>query len=109
MSYVLRQARQEEAMPLKQKALEQHNRYCCIKQKFVSVLIEFPDYKNPNVKGPEGAVYCENILPCYQENVQCRYSGISPLYPDPLRPDKPEEEKAEEDETDPEEDLEDEP
>jgi hypothetical protein len=105
MSYVLRQAQQEQTLPLKQKALEPHTRYCCIKKKFVSVLIEFPDYKNPNVKGPEGAVYCENILPCYQENVHCRYSGISPLYPDPLRPDEPKEEPTEDElEEDPAED-----
>lgn len=91
MSYVLRQQRQEEAIPLKQKALEPHARYCCLKKCKVSVLIEFPDYKNPYNKGPEGAIYCENIVPCYQEGAQCRYSGISPLYPDPLRPlDSPE-------------------
>ena len=84
MSYVLRQGRQEEAPALKQKALEPHSRRCKILHKQVSILVEYPDYKNPHVKGPEGAIYCENIIQCYQNNIRCRYSGISPLYPDPF-------------------------
>ncbi|CAN0076293.1 unnamed protein product, partial [Phaeothamnion confervicola] len=71
---------------LKQKALEPHLRHCQILDKEVSILIEYPDYKNPNYKGPEGAIYCENIINCYQNNIKCRYSGISPLYPDPFLP-----------------------
>ena len=84
MQYVLRQARQEETAALKQKALEPNLRHCSILKKKVTVLIEYPDYKNPHYKGPEGAIYCKNIIECYQNCVKCRYSGISPLYPDPF-------------------------
>jgi hypothetical protein len=84
LAHVLRQAHPEEAVQLKQKALESHARHCNILDINVQILIEFPDYKNPNVKGPEGAIYCENIINCYQANRKCRYSGISPLYPDPF-------------------------
>lgn len=84
LSYVVRQAKQEEAVALKQKALEPHCRHCYIQKKIVNILVEFPDYKGPHYKGPEGAIYCENIVECYQANIKCRYSGLSPLYPDPF-------------------------
>ena len=97
LSYVVRQAKQEEAAALKQKALEPHCRHCYIQNKVVNILIEFPDYKGPHFKGAEGAIYCENIVECYQANVKCRYSGLSPLYPDPfLERDIPEEDPEEE-------------
>ena len=100
MQYVLRQARQEEAPALKQKALEPNGRHCNILKKKVTVLIEYPDYKNPHYKGPEGAIYCENIIECYQNNVKCRYSGISPLYPDPfIGGEEPEEDQASEEDS----------
>lgn len=86
MSYVLRQAHAEEAHALKQKAMEPHIRHCYIQKTDVNILIEYSDYKHPQNKGPEGAIYCENIIYCYQNNVKCRYSGISPSYPDPFIP-----------------------
>lgn len=93
LSYVVRQARQEEAVALKQKALEPQCRHCYIRNIKVNILVEYPDYKNPNHKGEEGAIYCENIVECYQANMKCRYSGVSPLYPDPfLERDLPPEE-----------------
>lgn len=97
LSYVVRQARQEEAVALKQKALEPQCRYCYIQKKDVNILVEYGDYKGPRQKGAEGAIYCENIVECYQANVRCRYSGLSPLYPDPFLP-RDEEEPAEEEE-----------
>ena len=100
LSYVLRQTRQEEATALKQKALEPHLRHCQILDKEVSILIEYPDYKNHNYKGPEGAIYCENIINCYQNNIKCRYSGISPLYPDPFALKEAEEDQEEESDED---------
>lgn len=81
-----RQHQQQEAAQLKQKALEPQCRHCHILDKEVNILVEYPDYKNPHYKGPEGAIYCENIIECYQNNVRCRYSGISPLFPDPFLP-----------------------
>ena len=63
LSYVVRQAKQEEAAALKQKALEPHCRHCYIQNKIVNILVEFPDYKGPHFKGAEGAIYCENIVP----------------------------------------------
>ncbi len=86
LQHVLRQARAEEAQQLKQKALEPHIRECQILKKEVSILVEYTDYRSPHNKGPEGAIYCENIVNCYQNNIRCRYSGISPLYPDPFAP-----------------------
>lgn len=86
LQHVLRQARAEEAQQLKQKALEPHVRECQILKKKVSILVEYTDYRGPHNKGPEGAIYCENIVNCYQNNIKCRYSGISPLYPDPFLP-----------------------
>ena len=97
MIYVGRQQRQEEAQALKQKAMEPHVRHCYIQNFDVNILVEYPDYKNPHFKGPEGAIYCENIVNCYQNNVKCRYSGISPLYPDPFIPrEHPKDESDEE-------------
>lgn len=97
LSYVVRQARQEEAAALKQKALEPHCRFCYIQKKKVNILIEYSDYRGPHNKGPEGAIFCENIVECYQADVKCRYSGLSPLYPDPFLPrELPEEESPEE-------------
>ena len=84
LQHIVRQARAEEAQQLKQKALEPHIRECQILKKKVSILVEYTDYRGPHNKGPEGAIYCENIVNCYQNNVRCRYSGISPLYPDPF-------------------------
>jgi hypothetical protein len=84
LSYVVRQQKQEEAVALKQKALEPQCRHCYIQKKIVNILVEYPDYKGPHFKGAEGAIYCENIVECYQANVKCRYSGLSPMYPDPF-------------------------
>lgn len=84
LSYVVRQARKEEAAALKQKAMEPQCRFCYIQKKEVNILVEYPDYKGPHFKGPEGAIFCENIVECYQADVKCRYSGLSPLYPDPF-------------------------
>jgi hypothetical protein len=78
-----------EAHATMQKAMEPYIRHCYILDVDVHILIEYPYYKNPNVKGPEGEIYCENILKCYQENVKCRWSGISPSYPDPFNPHAP--------------------
>lgn len=83
---ILRKAKQAEAQQLKQKALEPQQRQCFIMKKMVNILVEYPDYKGPHFKGPEGAIYCENILECYQKDIRCRYSGISPLFPDPFLP-----------------------
>lgn len=83
---ILRKAKQAEAQQLKQKALEPQQRQCHIRKMKVNILVEYPDYKGPHYKGPEGAIYCENILDCYQKNIRCRYSGISPLFPDPFIP-----------------------
>jgi len=103
LSYVVRQAKQEEAVALKQKALEPQCRHCYIQKKIVNILVEYPDYKGPHFKGSEGAIYCENIIECYQADVKCRYSGLSPLYPDPFleRDTPPESETSEEHESDP--------
>ncbi|MGE0494611.1 MAG: hypothetical protein AB7S38_35710 [Vulcanimicrobiota bacterium] len=103
--YVARKQQQAEAAQLKQKALEPQERHCHILDKKVNILVEYPDYKNPHYKGPEGAIYCENIIECFQNNIECRYSGISPLYPDPFIPreKKPDEETEGEEEAAPEE------
>lgn len=50
----------------------------------MTILVEYPDYKNPGNKGKESSMYCGNILPCYHNDVKCMYSGISPLYRDPF-------------------------
>ena len=83
---ILRKAKLAEAQQLKQKALEPQQRQCHIMKKKVNILVEYPDYKGPHYKGPEGAIYCENILECYQKDIHCRYSGISPLFADPFLP-----------------------
>lgn len=90
----LRRAQAAEAQQLKQKALEPQQRHCYIMKKKVNILVEYPDYKGPHFKGEEGAIYCENILECYQKNIRCRYSGISPLFPDPFYPRESEDENA---------------
>lgn len=96
--HVLRKAKQAEAQQLKQKALEPQQRQCFIQKKKVNILVEYPDYKGPHYKGPEGAIYCENILECFQKDVRCRYSGISPLFPDPFLPRDEDDLRAEEEE-----------
>ena len=69
---------------LRRKALQPEERFCKILRKPVTILVEYMDYHSPMNKGGEGEIYCSNIIPCYQNNIQCRYSGISPLYPDPF-------------------------
>lgn len=76
--------RKQPQKALKQKALEPRQRHCRILDKKVNILVEYCDYMSPRHKGEEGTIYCENILQCYQNDVRCRYSGISPLYPDPF-------------------------
>lgn len=68
----------------KRKALEPQEKFCQILQKDVSILVEYPDYKNPHQKGEEGSLYCSNIITCYHNDVKCRLSGISPLFRDPF-------------------------
>lgn len=80
---------QMQAKRYNQKAMEPQVRHCYILDKDVNVLVEYPYYKNPNVKGPEGEIYCENIMKCFQNRVECRWSGISPHYPDPFAPRTP--------------------
>ncbi|MCD4785940.1 MAG: hypothetical protein K8T10_19140 [Candidatus Eremiobacteraeota bacterium] len=71
------------------KAMEPQIRRCYILDMDVHILVEYPDYKNPNVKGQSGEIFCSNILNCYRNNVKCRWSGISPHYPNPFNPDAP--------------------
>lgn len=85
MSYQYQKAVQKkEAHELKKKALQPCEKFCKIAGKKVIVLIEYPDYKGAHFKGQEGTLYCEDIIPCYRKNIECKYSGISPLYPDPF-------------------------
>lgn len=95
---ILRRAKAAQAEELRQKALEPQERHCYIQKKKINILVEYLDYKSPHNKGPEGAIYCENILECYQANVRCRYSGISPLFDDPFLPRGDEDEEEDEDE-----------
>lgn len=71
---------------LKRKALEPHERFCTLLKKRVTILAEYEDYKHSRNKGELGTIYCSNIIPCYHNNMKCKYSGISPLYQDPLEP-----------------------
>ncbi|MFH1453358.1 MAG: hypothetical protein ABIH00_05195 [Armatimonadota bacterium] len=86
MSYEYQHVNREkkEAQQLKQKALEPCKMHCRILGKEVTVLKEYPDYKGHWDKGEPGDIYCENIIECYQNEVKCKYSGISQLYPDPF-------------------------
>jgi len=78
------QKKKEKAQRYRVKALDPKIRHCYILDIDVPILIEYPDYKNANVKGPEGEIFCSNILNCYRDHVKCRWSGISPHYPDPF-------------------------
>ena len=69
---------------VKHRAIAPQRRWCRITKQEVVIHIEYLDYVNQHCKGPEGNIYCENIISCYQKNVKCRYSGISPLYPNPF-------------------------
>lgn len=71
---------------MKKKALEPQERYCTLQKKKVCILVEYQDYKSSHYKGDQGTIYCENIVECYHNRIPCRYSGISPSYPDPLIP-----------------------
>ena len=97
---ILRKAKAAEAQELRQKALEPQERHCYIQKKKVNILVEYLDYKGPYDKGPDGAIYCENIVECYQKNVRCRYSGISPLFDDPFLPRGDEDESTDPDSDD---------
>lgn len=94
-------AKKAEARNLRQKALMPLVRHCYILDRDVHILVEYDDYRGPHRKGTEGAIYCENIVNCYQNNVKCRYSGISPLYPDPFLPRERSEDEEEEPGQDP--------
>lgn len=78
------QQRAAAAQQVRRKALQPEERFCRILRKPITILVEYPDYQAPHRKGVEGEIYCSNIIPCFQKNVECRYSGISPLYPDPF-------------------------
>jgi hypothetical protein len=84
-----RHALAQEARAHMTKALQPMKRHCYIRDIDVNILVEYPEYKNPNVKGPEGEIYCENIAHCFHESVRCRWSGLNPRYPDPFHPDAP--------------------
>lgn len=86
MSYHEQYAHRQKmsAVKLKQKALEPCKMFCKILGKDVTILKEYSDYKGHWDKGEQGDMYCENIIECYHNNVKCKYSGISPLYPDPF-------------------------
>ncbi len=75
-------------MNRRMKALEPKRMFCTLINKKVTVLMEYDDYRNSRNKGASDTCYCENIIPCYGEGRKCRYSGISPLYPDPLVPEE---------------------
>ena len=79
-----RVVQKKTTVQLRKKALQPEERFCRILKKPVTVLVEYSDYRGPRQTGAEGAIYCSNIIECYQNNVPCRYSGISPLYPDPF-------------------------
>ena len=74
----------QEARAERRLAQQPEERYCRIKDKKVTVIVVYPDYRNFYDKGEPGDMCCSNIIDCYSENVKCRYSGISPLYPDPF-------------------------
>jgi len=78
--------REKRFVQLKQKALEPQHRFCALLKKKVCILVEYSDYKSFRYKGEQGTIYCENIIECYHKSMRCRYSGISPSYPDPLVP-----------------------
>jgi len=84
---VKRLAQKAQAAKAMEKALEPKERFCRILKKKVLTLTEYGDYKSRFNKGEPGTIYCENIIPCYQKNIECRYSGISPLFPDPFFPE----------------------
>lgn len=78
---------QQKAEELKRKAVESQERFCHILKKKVTILTEYIDYKSAADKGEAGSIYCGNIIPCYHNDVKCKYSGISPLFRDPFIPD----------------------
>ncbi|MEN3015517.1 MAG: hypothetical protein ABDH21_05640 [bacterium] len=69
---------------IKKRALEPKRLFCKILQKEVTVLIEHLDYKSIYYSDKIGEIYCSNILECYQNNIKCKYSGISKFFPDPF-------------------------
>ncbi len=76
--------RQHHARLQKKKALEPKRLHCKILDIDVNVLIEYWDYQDSYSKGYRVETYCENMTFCYYNNIKCRYSGISSLYPDPF-------------------------
>lgn len=82
----------------KARALEPKAFYCNLTKRNISALVEYSDYKHRNQKGEPGTIYCEHIIECYHNKERCRYSGISPSYPDPLGPPRENPDPAGEDE-----------
>ena len=83
-SCVKTKAPERQRQKAQKRAREPQERYCPLVQKKVTVLIEYPDYRNYRDKGHPGDLYCSNLIECYNNREECRYSGISPLYPDPF-------------------------
>ncbi len=79
--YVQRKAHAKEQ---KKKALEPKRVHCKILDIDVNVLIEYWDYVDSYRKGYRAETYCENMTFCYYNNIKCKYSGISSLFPDPF-------------------------
>ncbi|NDD29075.1 MAG: hypothetical protein EB084_12495 [Proteobacteria bacterium] len=78
------QQREAAGQRVRRKALQPEERFCRLLRRAVTILVEYSDYQAPYNKGPEGEIYCGNLIECYQKGMECRYSGISPLYPDPF-------------------------
>jgi len=74
----------KEKEELKRKALEPQEVFCKILQKKITVLIEYTDYRGVNYPLKQNEIFCSNMLECYQNNIKCKYSGISKFFPDPF-------------------------
>ncbi len=83
-SSIKAKAHQGKKVMHRQHAREVQERFCNIKKKTVTVLVDYPDYIDAYNKGIPGDIYCSNLVECYSQHEKCRYSGISPLYPDPF-------------------------
>lgn len=68
----------------RKRALEAKELICKILQKKVTVMIEYLDYKSIYDYSQTSELFCSNMLECYQNNIKCKYSGISKFFPDPF-------------------------
>ncbi len=84
MKEYVRVRRKAQQKHQQRKAIQPREMFCKILQKPVVMVIEYLDYKGSPYWHSNYQAFCSNMVFCYNNNIKCKYSGISAFYPDPF-------------------------